>query len=63
MIRPLRLGVRTRLLLAVVGAVAIALVIGVTAFNLFLGQRLSASAISLSASTRRRSWLTSQPEP
>ena len=50
MIRPLRLGVRTRLLLAVVGAVAIALVIGVTAFNLFLGQRLSASAISLARS-------------
>ena len=47
MTRPFRLGVRTRLLLAVVGAVAIALVIGVTAFNLFLGQRLSASAISL----------------
>jgi signal transduction histidine kinase len=45
--RPLRLGVRTRLLLAAVGAVAIALVIGVTAFNLFLGQRLSASAVSL----------------
>jgi signal transduction histidine kinase len=45
--RSLRLGVRTRLLLAVVGAVAIALVIGVTAFNLFLGQRLSASAVSL----------------
>ena len=50
MIRPLRVGVRTRLLLAVVGAVAIALVIGVTAFNLFLGQRLSASAISLARS-------------
>ena len=47
MTRPLRLGVRTRLLLAAVGAVAIALVIGVTAFNLFLGQRLSASAVSL----------------
>ena len=31
--RPLRLGVRTRLLLAAVGAVALALVIGVTAFN------------------------------
>jgi signal transduction histidine kinase len=45
--RPLRLGVRTRLLLAVVGAVALALVIGVTAFNLFLGQRLTASAVSL----------------
>jgi signal transduction histidine kinase len=45
--RPLRLGVRTRLLLAAVGAVALALVIGVTAFNLVLGQRLSASATSL----------------
>jgi len=45
--RPLRLGVRTRLLLAAVGAVAIALVVGVVAFNLFLGQRLSASATSL----------------
>lgn len=42
-----RLGVRTRLLVAVVGAVGLALVIGVTAFNLFLGQRLSASAVSL----------------
>jgi signal transduction histidine kinase len=41
--RPLRLGIRTRLLLAA----AIALVIGVTAFNLFLGQRLTASAVSL----------------
>ena len=47
MTRPLRLGIRTRLLLAAVGAVAIALVIGVTAFNLFLGQRLTASAVSL----------------
>ena len=47
MTRPFRLGVRTRLLLAVVGAVAIALVAGVTAFNLFLGQRLSDSAVSL----------------
>ncbi len=45
--RPLRLGVRTRLLLAVIGAVAIALVVGVAAFNIFLGQRLTASAISL----------------
>ena len=41
------LGVRTRLLLAAVGAVALALVIGVTAFNVFLGQRLTASATSL----------------
>ncbi len=47
MSRPLRLGIRTRLLLAAVGAVALALVVGVTAFNLFLGQRLSASATSL----------------
>ena len=47
MTRPLRIGVRTRLLLAAVGAVAIALVVGVTAFNLVLGQRLSASAASL----------------
>jgi signal transduction histidine kinase len=47
MTRPLRLGVRTRLLLAVVGVVSIALAIGVVAFNLFLGQRLSDSAISL----------------
>ena len=38
---PPRLGVRTRLLLAVVGAVALALVVGVTAFNLFLDQRLT----------------------
>ena len=45
--RPLRLGVRTRLLLAVVGVVSVALVIGVAAFNLFLGQRLSDSAVSL----------------
>jgi len=45
--RPLRLGVRTRLLLAAVGAVALALVIGVTAFNLVLSQRLAASATSL----------------
>ena len=47
MTRTLRLGVRTRLLLAAVGAVAVALVVGVTAFNIFLGQRLSASATSL----------------
>jgi signal transduction histidine kinase len=42
-----RLGVRTRLLVAVVGAVALALVIGVAAFNVFLGQRLSSSATAL----------------
>lgn len=42
-----RLGVRSRLLIAIVGAVAIALAIGVATFNLFLGQRLSASATAL----------------
>ena len=42
-----RVGVRTRLLLAAVGAVAIALAIGVAAFNVVLGQRLSDNAISL----------------
>ena len=42
-----RLGVRSRLLIAIVGAVAIALAIAVTAFNLLLGQRLSASATAL----------------
>lgn len=42
-----RFGVRTRLLLAVVGAVTVALVIGVAAFNLFLDQRLSDSAVAL----------------
>ena len=42
-----RLGVRTRLLIAIVGAVAIALALGVGAFNLLLGQRLSASATDL----------------
>lgn len=47
MTRQIRLGVRTRLLVAVIGAVSIALIIGVTAFNIFLGQRLSASAESL----------------
>jgi signal transduction histidine kinase len=45
--KPPRLGVRSRLLVAVVGAVALALVIAVTAFNLLLEQRLSASATSL----------------
>lgn len=43
----IRLGIRTRLLLAVVGTLAFALIIGVTAFNLILEQRLSASAESL----------------
>ena len=47
MTRPLRIGVRRRLLLAVVGAVALALATGVTAFNLLLDQRLSASATAL----------------
>lgn len=47
MIRPSRIGIRTRLLLAAVGAVAVALIVGVAAFNIFLGQRLSASAKSL----------------
>ncbi len=47
MIRHVRLGIRTRLLLAVVGALALALIIGVTAFNVILEQRLSASAESL----------------
>ena len=42
-----RLGVRSRLLFAVVGAMALALAVGVTAFNILLGQRLSASATSL----------------
>ena len=42
-----RLGVRTRLLLAVVGVVALALAIGVAAFNLLLDQRLTANAIAL----------------
>ena len=47
MIRHVRLRIRTRLLLAVVGALALALIIGVTAFNVILEQRLSASAESL----------------
>ncbi len=42
-----RLGVRSRLLLAVAAAVALAIAIGVTAFNVLLGQRLSASATAL----------------
>lgn len=46
-LRTPRLGVRSRLLLAVAAAVAIALVIGVAAFNVLLGQRLSASATAL----------------
>ena len=42
-----RMGVRTRLLLAAVGAVAIALVIGVAAFNFVLAQRLTDNAVSV----------------
>lgn len=42
-----RLGVRTRLLIAIVGAVAIALTVGVAALNILLGQRLAASATAL----------------
>jgi signal transduction histidine kinase len=42
-----RLGVRLRLLAAVVGAVVLALAIAIAAFNFLLGQRLSASATSL----------------
>ena len=47
MTRRMRVGVRTRLLLAVVGVVSLALVIGVTAFNVLLDQRLAASATAL----------------
>jgi len=42
-----RIGVRTRLLIAVVGAVALALVVAVAAFSLLLGQRMSSSATTL----------------
>jgi signal transduction histidine kinase len=42
-----RLGVRTRLLFAIVVAVAAALAIGVAAFNLLLGQQLAAGASDL----------------
>ena len=42
-----RLGVRTRLLVAVVGAVALALAIAVVAFSFLLGQRISDNATSL----------------
>ncbi|HET7515342.1 MAG TPA: HAMP domain-containing sensor histidine kinase [Gaiella sp.] len=42
-----RLGVGSRLLLAIVGAVALALVVSVTAFSVLLEQRLSSSATSL----------------
>ena len=47
MSRRVRIGVRTRLLLAVVGAVSLALLVCVAAFNLLLDQRLSDNAISL----------------
>lgn len=42
-----RLGVRSRLLLAIVSAVALALAVAVAAFSFLLGQRLSASATAL----------------
>ncbi len=42
-----RVGVRTRLLGAIVGAVLLALTIAVAAFSLLLGQRLDSSATSL----------------
>jgi two-component system, OmpR family, sensor kinase len=42
-----RLGVRSRLLVAIVAAVTMALVVAVGAFSFLLGQRLSASATSL----------------
>src|ERR1700675_3049903 len=42
-----RLGVRSRLLVAIVAAVTMALVVAVVAFSFLLGQRLSASATSL----------------
>lgn len=45
-----RLGVGTRLLLAIVGTVAVALVVSVAAFSLVLGQRLSSSATALARS-------------
>ena len=42
-----RIGVRTRLLIAVVGAVGLGLVVAVTAFSLLLGERMSSSATTL----------------
>ncbi|MDX6396623.1 MAG: two-component system, OmpR family, sensor kinase, partial [Gaiellaceae bacterium] len=42
-----RLGVRSRLLVAIVAAVAVALALALAAFSLLLGQRLSASATAL----------------
>ena len=41
------IGVRTRLLIAVVGAVGLGLVVAVTAFSFLLGERMSSSATSL----------------
>jgi signal transduction histidine kinase len=46
-VRTPRLGVRTRLLLAIVVAVAVALAIGVTAFNVLLREQLASSAQDL----------------
>lgn len=51
--RGFRVGVRTRLLLAVVGVVSVALVIGGVAFNLLLDQRLTDSATALEGGGRR----------
>jgi two-component system OmpR family sensor kinase len=45
-VRP-RLGIRAKLLLTVVGALALALAIGLAGFDLLLGQRLTASATAL----------------
>ncbi len=42
-----RIGVRTRLLLAIVGAVTLALVVAVAAFSFLLRQRMAASATSV----------------
>jgi len=53
-----RLGVRSRLLVTVVGALAVALTAGVVAFNLLLGGRLSGSATS-AAQARARAELSS----
>ena len=52
--RQFRVGVRTRLLLTVAGAVSIALLIGVTAFNLLLDQRLTDSEIALARDRRQQ---------
>lgn len=42
-----RLGIRSRLLLAIVGAVSVALAVALAAFSILLNQRLSASATAL----------------